>query len=89
MGNFVALNSGCFSDKSSYVSNTIPRPEDFSKALYTIDIGQNDIHAGLIWKTVDQVPASISNMTYQLAWTIEVTSFISRYPGEVFLLDHC
>ncbi|KAK1574888.1 hypothetical protein Q3G72_000774 [Acer saccharum] len=32
---------------SSYIRNCLPRPEDFSKALYTFDIGQNDLHSGL------------------------------------------
>ncbi|VVA13343.1 Hypothetical predicted protein [Prunus dulcis] len=51
---------------------SLPRPRDFSKALYTLDIGQNDLHAGLRLKTMDEVLASISNITAQLALTIEV-----------------
>ncbi|PQP98686.1 GDSL esterase/lipase [Prunus yedoensis var. nudiflora] len=50
---------------------SFPRPSDFSKALYTLDIGQNDLHAGLRFKTMDEVLASISNITEQLALTIE------------------
>ncbi|KAE8023549.1 hypothetical protein FH972_009229 [Carpinus fangiana] len=29
---------------SSYIKSSLPRPEDFSNALYTLDIGQNDLH---------------------------------------------
>ncbi|KAM5567890.1 GDSL esterase/lipase [Rosa sericea] len=65
------VNEVLSQDKSSYVSASIPRPEDFSKALYTLDMGQNDIHAGLRFKTVNQVLESISDMTAQLALTIE------------------
>ncbi|XP_050374175.1 GDSL esterase/lipase At5g14450-like [Argentina anserina] len=65
------VNEVLSQDKNSYVSATIPTPEDFSKALYTIDIGQNDIHAGLRWKTLEQVLESISDMTAKLALTIE------------------
>ncbi|KAM2334023.1 hypothetical protein ACFXTH_011625 [Malus domestica] len=57
--------------KSSKVRASLPRPSDFSKALYTLDIGQNDLHAGLRLKTLDEVLASLSNITAQFASTIE------------------
>ncbi|KAK7838646.1 gdsl esterase/lipase [Quercus suber] len=33
--------------KSSWIKNNLPRPKEFSKALYTLDCGQNDLHFGL------------------------------------------
>lgn len=64
-----------FSDEGSYVKAGVPRAEDFSKALYTLDIGQNDLSAGLSRKTADQLLENVSSITAQLALTIEVTSF--------------
>ncbi|XAR66910.1 Alpha-L-fucosidase [Bertholletia excelsa] len=51
----------------SRAKSFLPRPEDFSKALYTMDTGQNDLHAGLISKTEEQVQASIPSILDQLA----------------------
>ncbi|XP_048441069.1 GDSL esterase/lipase At5g14450-like [Pyrus x bretschneideri] len=59
------------SDERSYVNAGLPRAEDFSKALYTLDIGQNDLSAGLSWKTADQLLENVSSITAQLALTIE------------------
>ncbi|XAR48117.1 Alpha-L-fucosidase [Bertholletia excelsa] len=56
----------------SNAKSFLPRPEDFSKALYTVDIGQNDLHAGLISnKTEEQVQASIPSILYQFAEAVE------------------
>ncbi|KAI4350697.1 hypothetical protein L6164_005127 [Bauhinia variegata] len=46
---------------SPFKSN-LPRPEDFSKALYTFDIGQNDLAFGFQHTTEEQVRASIPNI---------------------------
>lgn len=63
-----------FSAKDSQIKSSLPRPEDFSKALYTLDCGQNDLHFGL--KSMieeEQVKASIPNIINQFALAIEVT----------------
>lgn len=57
--------------KSSYIENSLPRPEDFSKALYTLDIGQNDLHAALKSMTEKQVLASLSNIINLFALAVE------------------
>ncbi|XP_062110438.1 GDSL esterase/lipase At5g14450-like [Humulus lupulus] len=43
---------------SSNLKNSLPRPEDFSKALYTFDIGQNDLHFGFKAMGEEQLKAS-------------------------------
>ncbi|KAI8528140.1 hypothetical protein RHMOL_Rhmol12G0128100 [Rhododendron molle] len=50
---------------------SLPRPKWFSKALYTIDIGQNDLHAGLLSLTEEQVKASIPGLIDHSALAIE------------------
>ena len=62
-----------FAERGSDIRRNYPRPEDFSKALYTLDIGQNDITAGLRFMPIDQVKSSISNIIQKLASAIEVT----------------
>ncbi|KAK8529366.1 hypothetical protein V6N13_102289 [Hibiscus sabdariffa] len=49
----------------------LPKPEDFSKALYILDIGQNDLTYGVITTTVERVNASIPDMISQFAAVIE------------------
>ncbi|CAK9176004.1 unnamed protein product [Ilex paraguariensis] len=49
----------------------LPRPEDFPKALYTIDSGQNDLHAGLISVTEEQVLLSIPDIINQFSLDVE------------------
>ncbi|GMN33808.1 hypothetical protein TIFTF001_046750 [Ficus carica] len=58
---------------SSNVKTSLPRPEDFSKALYSFDIGQNDLHAGLKTMTEDQLKASFPNIISMLAQAAKVT----------------
>ncbi|XP_062162675.1 GDSL esterase/lipase At3g27950-like isoform X1 [Alnus glutinosa] len=43
----------------------LPRPKDFSNALYTIDIGQNDLSYGFQHTTIEQVRLSIPNILSQ------------------------
>ncbi|KAI6671275.1 hypothetical protein NL676_006160 [Syzygium grande] len=38
---------------------SLPHPDDFSKSLYTLDIGQNDLTFGFQNMTVDQIAAAI------------------------------
>ncbi|XP_071690969.1 GDSL esterase/lipase At3g26430-like [Rutidosis leptorrhynchoides] len=50
----------------------MPKTEDFSNALYTFDIGQNDLTAGLFQNlTVDEVMASVPDIVGQLKTVIK------------------
>ncbi|XP_050276485.1 GDSL esterase/lipase At5g14450-like isoform X3 [Quercus robur] len=55
--------------QSSWIKNNLPRPEEFSKALYTLDSGQNDFHFGLV--TEEQVRASIPNIIDMFAVAVK------------------
>lgn len=55
----------------------LPRPEDFSKALYTTDIGQNDLHFKLITVTLKEVFDYIPYLVNQTSLAIEVSAFKS------------
>ncbi|XVE67933.1 hypothetical protein DITRI_Ditri09bG0027400 [Diplodiscus trichospermus] len=48
----------------------LPRPAEFSRALYTFDIGQNDIAHGFQHTTEEQVRAAIPDMIGQLSLAI-------------------
>lgn len=63
----------CFSGGGLYVRSKLPRPGDFSKALYTLDIGQNDLHAGLKSMTEKQLLAYLPNIINQFSQAVEVT----------------
>ncbi|XP_047322551.1 GDSL esterase/lipase At3g27950-like [Impatiens glandulifera] len=54
-----------------YLRNFLPRTQDFSKALYMIDSGQNDLYYGLTSKPVKQVKAYIPSIIDQLALVIQ------------------
>ncbi|XP_022740258.1 GDSL esterase/lipase At3g27950 [Durio zibethinus] len=53
------------------ISN-LPRPAEFSQALFTLDIGQNDLSYGFQHTTEKQVLASIPGITGQLSQAILV-----------------
>ncbi|PON99077.1 Lipase [Trema orientale] len=55
----------------SYIQTSLPRPDDFSKALYTFDIGQNDLHFGLKSMTEEQLKASFPNIIGTFAQAIK------------------
>lgn len=59
------------SETSSCIKSILPRTEYFSKALYTMDTGQNDLHHGLKTMTEEQVTKSIPSIIDQLALSIE------------------
>jgi hypothetical protein len=62
-----------FSATRSCIKNSLPRPEEFSKALYTLDSGQNDLHFGLVTTTEEQVRASIPNIINMFSKAVKVT----------------
>ncbi|KAE8696170.1 Esterase [Hibiscus syriacus] len=49
----------------------LPRPKDFSKALYILDIGQNDIAAGLRKKNDTDFHVSVPDIVDQLAKAVQ------------------
>ncbi|KAK7266098.1 hypothetical protein RIF29_18738 [Crotalaria pallida] len=49
----------------------LPRPEDFSRALYTIDIGQNDLAFGFQHTSKKQVLTSIPNILSQFSQAVQ------------------
>ncbi|XP_071926433.1 GDSL esterase/lipase At3g26430-like [Coffea arabica] len=57
--------------KTASIINTLPDPEDFSRAIYTVDIGQNDLHFALTTMKDKQVQAFISGIIDQFSWSIE------------------
>lgn len=55
----------------------LPRKEYFSQALYTFDIGQNDLTTGLkLNMTTDQIKAYIPDVLDQLSNAIRVREMI-------------
>ncbi|KAH9625360.1 hypothetical protein KSS87_015189, partial [Heliosperma pusillum] len=56
---------------NSMVNSQLPRPDEFSKALYVFDIGQNDIHHALTSTTLDKARKSIPELVNVLALAIE------------------
>lgn len=53
------------------IRSTLPIPEEFSKALFTIDIGQNDLSAGFRKMTNDQFRMAIPDIINEFAIAIE------------------
>ncbi|KAK8619078.1 hypothetical protein V6N13_133045 [Hibiscus sabdariffa] len=51
--------------------HNLPRPKDFSKALYIFDIGQNDVAAGLRKKNDTDFHASVPDIVDQLAKAVQ------------------
>ncbi|QCE10795.1 zeta-carotene desaturase [Vigna unguiculata] len=51
--------------------NNIPRPNDFSRALYTFDIGQNDLAYGFQHTSEEQVRESIPNILRNFSQLIQ------------------
>lgn len=50
----------------------LPRPEEFSKAIYTIDIGQNDLAFGIQHGSMEQVRRSIPHILSQYSQSAQV-----------------
>ncbi len=53
--------------------SNLPRPADFSRAIYTFDIGQNDLAYGFQHTTEEQVRKSIPDILNQFAEAVHVT----------------
>lgn len=57
--------------KSPFEKSLLPRPEDFSKALYTFDIGQNDLSVAFRTMNDEQLRATIPNIISQFSSAVE------------------
>ncbi|KAL5572812.1 hypothetical protein UlMin_022409 [Ulmus minor] len=70
---FKARTAGLFYNQANRESNerTIPKPEEFSNALYILDIGQNDISAGFRPMSYDKFQAEIPDIINQLATVVQ------------------
>ncbi|KAL8253615.1 hypothetical protein R6Q59_031836 [Mikania micrantha] len=59
-------------EKSTEIKSRLPRSEDYTQALYTFDIGQNDINAGITsMKEEEEVKTYIPTMINELSSAIE------------------
>ncbi|XP_022776178.1 GDSL esterase/lipase At5g14450-like [Durio zibethinus] len=56
---------------NSNIKSKLPKPEDFSQALYTFDIGQNDLDAAFKSMTVKQVAELVPGTINQLAQAVK------------------
>ncbi|BAU01018.1 hypothetical protein LR48_Vigan10g272500 [Vigna angularis] len=59
------------SDNKPPFKSSLPRPEDFYKALYTFDIGQNDLAFGLQHTSQEQVIKSIPDILSQFFQAVQ------------------
>ncbi|KAL3812412.1 hypothetical protein ACJIZ3_013680 [Penstemon smallii] len=57
--------------ESSDIKMSLPNPESFERALFTLDSGQNDLHAGLTSMKVEQVKAMIPRIIEQFSVALE------------------
>ncbi|TKY50422.1 GDSL esterase/lipase [Spatholobus suberectus] len=60
------------SDNEIPCKSSLPRPENFSNALYTFDIGQNDLAFGLQHTSVEQVIKSILDILSQFFQAVQL-----------------
>lgn len=57
----------------------LPKPEYFSRALYTFDIGQNDLAAGYFHNlTVDQVKGNVPDIVNQFKSVVKVIDYFGH-----------
>ncbi|KAI9075544.1 hypothetical protein K1719_042450 [Acacia pycnantha] len=67
--------------KNPYERSKLPVPEEFSKALYTFDIGQNDLSVGFRKMSFDQLRAALPDIINQLTSAVQ---HLYRQGGERF-----
>lgn len=60
-------------DTETSQRSNLPIPEDFSKALYTIDIGQNDLVAGFRNMNDEQFQAEIPDIVNKFSAAVQVS----------------
>lgn len=57
--------------KGTLEKSILPRPEDFSKALYTFDVGQNDLSVGLRTMNNEQLRTAIVDIVSQFSSAVQ------------------
>lgn len=65
------------------IISKLPSPREFSQALYTFDIGQNDLAYGFQHTTVKEARASIPDILAQFSKAVHVSEI--KYSGH----RHC
>lgn len=65
--------------KTRYERSKLPVQAEFAKALYTFDIGQNDLSVGFRKLSLDQLRAALPDIANQLANAIKVRLFLFIY----------
>ncbi|KAL8138241.1 hypothetical protein V2J09_004242 [Rumex salicifolius] len=63
--------------KNSFQRSVLPNPEYFNKALYTFDIGQNDLAVAFRNLNNDQIRALLPDMLAQFSSAIQVMNLIN------------
>lgn len=71
------------------LQNILPRPRDFSKALYTFDIGQNDLNYGFQYTNETQVLASIPGLIAKFSQAVSVSNICMLIKVEPSFLVAC
>lgn len=61
------------SGKTPFCKEVLARPKDFSKALYTFDIGQNDLAIGFQNMTEEQLKATIPKIIENFTFALKVS----------------
>ncbi|KAF3976405.1 hypothetical protein CMV_000378 [Castanea mollissima] len=60
------------SRETPLLKTRLSRPKDFSKAIYTFDIGQNDLGFGFQYTTIEEVRLSIPNILSQWSQAVHL-----------------
>uniref|UniRef100_A0A2P2KRN4 GDSL esterase/lipase At5g14450-like n=1 Tax=Rhizophora mucronata TaxID=61149 RepID=A0A2P2KRN4_RHIMU len=71
--------------KNSSEANRLPRPEEFSRALYTFDIGQNDLSVGFRKMSLDQLGAALPDIISQL---VSAVRHLYQHGGRAFWIHN-
>lgn len=69
---------------NSNIKSKLPRPEDLSQALYTFDIGQNDLDGAFKSMTQKQAIESVPGIINQFAQAVKVTKMLCLHNISVF-----
>ena len=64
--------------KTPYERSKLPVQADFAKALYTFDIGQNDLSVGFRKLSSDQLLAELPDIVDRLVKAVQVSGFKIR-----------
>lgn len=67
----------CNVAKTPSERSKLPVQEEFAKALYTFDIGQNDLSVGFRKMNFDQLRAAMPDIVNQLASAVQVSKTLS------------